>query len=387
MRGLHRDGIFTRRSISIAAGCAACSSSLRLAWLLIVVAVVGWAAGRSAIAAEAKPPQRPDPEMARHVSRLLTLLRQAKKDPAKREAVIDEAISLGPQVAAAIHAGVGRDMQPLLKSYSGKFSQAASKLAQKKIGSVNLEEVQRLRTTVLELQNRPDFSKELIEREADPALKRLEEIFVVDRQEVLNENPSLGKERESLSEMGRLWEKTAAFLHDQVPESPEKPKERPSFENYLAGEEALACGLAAPMDPRTREVLAMNARLASQLQPEEARAVLALNLTRNLLGLSALAIDLRLCETARDHSADMQRLNFFAHESPVEGKKTPWDRAKRFGTTASGENIAMGYHDGKAVNMGWFHSPGHHKNMLGKGHTRVGMGQAGSYFTELFGGN
>ncbi len=357
-------------------------SLFALAMALLVSAVADWAQ-----TSEAKAPQRPDPEMARHVSRLLTLLRQAKKDPSKREAVIDEAISLGPQVASAIHAGLGREMQPLLKSYSAKFSQAAGKLAQKKIGSVNLEEVQRLRATVLELQNRPDFSKELIQREADPALKKLEEIFVVDRQEVLAENPSLVKERESLSELGRLWEKTATYLFEQVPDSPEKPKDKPSFEDYLAGEETLACGLAAPMDPHTRDVLAVNARLAAQLQPEEARAVLALNLTRNLLGLSALAIDLRLCETARDHSADMQRLNFFAHESPVEGKKTPWDRAKRFGTTASGENIAMGYHDGKAVNMGWFHSPGHHKNMLGKGHTRVGMGQAGSYFTELFGGN
>ena len=387
MGGRSHEFISTRRLIAASGSASVRGSSLCLAGFLIAVAVVSWAAIRLAFAAETKPPQRPDPEMARHVSRLLTLLRQAKKDPTKREAVIDEAVSLGPQVASAMHAALGREMQPLLKSYSAKFSQAAGKLAQKKIGSVNLDEVQRLRTAVLELQNRPDFSKELIEREGDPALKKLEEIFVVDRQEVLNENPSLVKERESLSELGRLWEKTATYLYEQTPESPEKPKEKPSFESYLAGEEALACGLAAPMDPHTREVLALNARLAAQLQPEEARAVLALNLTRNLLGLSALAVDLRLCETARDHSADMQRLNFFAHESPVEGKKTPWDRAKRFGTTASGENIAMGYHDGKAVNMGWFHSPGHHKNMLGKGHTRVGMGQAGSYFTELFGGN
>lgn len=354
-------------------------------WFLVVVCA--WAAVWTN-AGEPKASARADvQETARHVSRLLTQLRQAKKDAEKRQAVVEEAISLGPQTAAAIHAALGREMQPLLKSYSTKFSQAAAKLAQKKIGSVNLEEVQRLRATVLELQNRPDFSKELIIREADPALKRLEEIFVVDRQAVLAENPSLAKEREGLGELGRLWEKTAGYLYDQVPEGPDKPKDKPSFEEYLAGEESLACGLAVPMDPRTRDILATNARLAAQLQPEEARAILALNLTRNLLGLSALAIDLRLCEAARDHSADMQRLNFFAHESPVEGKKTPWDRARRFGTTASGENIAMGYHDGKAVNMGWFHSPGHHKNMLGKNHTRVGLGQAGSYFTQLFGAN
>ena len=111
---------------------------------------------------------------------------------------------------------------------------------------------------------------------------------------------------------------------------------------------------------------------------------MALNLTRNLLGLNALSIDLKLCAAARDHSADMQRLKFFAHESPVAGKKTPWDRAKNFGTTASGENIMMGVRDGKAANLGWFHSPGHHKNMLGN-HNRVGMGLTGAHFTELLG--
>ena len=47
----------------------------------------------------------------------------------------------------------------------------------------------------------------------------------------------------------------------------------------------------------------------------------------------------------------MEKLKFFAHESPVEGKKTMVDRAKRMGTTASAENIAMGQPDGEAANL------------------------------------
>jgi uncharacterized protein YkwD len=88
---------------------------------------------------------------------------------------------------------------------------------------------------------------------------------------------------------------------------------------------------------------------------------------------------------ARDHSRDMESLHFFAHESPVEGKKMPWDRALRFNTTAQAENIVMGVHDGRDANEAWFHSPGHHKNMLGE-HVRVGVGCSGVYFTEMFGG-
>jgi uncharacterized protein YkwD len=130
--------------------------------------------------------------------------------------------------------------------------------------------------------------------------------------------------------------------------------------------------------------LAENGKLIGQIETEEARAVLACNLMRQLLGLSVLKIDLKLTAAARDHSKDMATLGFFAHESPVPGKTTPWDRAKNFGTSASAENIAMGYADGNAANLGWFHSPGHHKNMLG-GHDRIGLGVHNAHYTELFG--
>src|SRR5208337_1044126 len=98
----------------------------------------------------------------------------------------------------------------------------------------------------------------------------------------------------------------------------------------------------------------------------------------------ALAIDLSLCEAAREHSQDMERLHFFSHESPVPGKKTPWDRAKLAGTTASGENIFNGSTSGKAADEVWFHSPGHHKNQMGN-FARVGVGRSGVYFTQMFG--
>jgi uncharacterized protein YkwD len=80
----------------------------------------------------------------------------------------------------------------------------------------------------------------------------------------------------------------------------------------------------------------------------------------------------------------METLKFFAHESEVPGKREPWDRARNFGTTADGENIFMGVPDGNRANLAWFHSPGHHKNMLAV-HSRIGMGRSGVYFTELFG--
>ena len=123
-----------------------------------------------------------------------------------------------------------------------------------------------------------------------------------------------------------------------------------------------------------------------EVPAEEARGIEECNLLRLYVGLGALELDPKLCEAARDHSKDMAQQGFFAHESPVPGKKTPWDRAAKAGTTASGENIYMGSTNSHSANMGWFYSPGHHKNMFSPGQRRIGLGQHGSHWTQLFGG-
>ena len=118
----------------------------------------------------------------------------------------------------------------------------------------------------------------------------------------------------------------------------------------------------------------MNARLAEKLDPEEARAILALNLTRNLLGLPALAIDLEALRGGPRALPGHGAAEVLFARSPVPGKKTFGDRAKLAGTTASAENIFAGVSDGKAAHEGWFHSPGHHRNQMGNS-SRVGVGR------------
>ncbi len=329
-------------------------------------------------------PRAAGPGERRAVTAMLTQFRMARRDPERRAEIVEAAVENGPAHVAALHEAVERELRPQLTRYRNAFHRQAAALSKDRTANVDLQEVLALRRQVLALQHQPALTKNLIVQQGEPALERLREMFVVNREDVLEASPALRDDREQLGVAGGLWERCAVYLHEQLPDDEHKPEEPPSFEGYLAGEEAMAAGLAAPMDPRTRQVLSMNNRLAARLEPEEARAVLALNLTRNLLGLSALVIDPRLCAAARDHSNDMETHQFFAHESPVPGKATPRERAQRFGTTASGENIAMGHRDGQAVNMAWFRSPGHHRNMLGD-HTRVGLGQVGAYFTQLFG--
>lgn len=64
------------------------------------------------------------------------------------------------------------------------------------------------------------------------------------------------------------------------------------------------------------------------------------NRMRQKKGRSLLKYEGRLEGAAQAHSKDMVRHSFFAHISPITGKKTPDDRVRAFGITAStGENI------------------------------------------------
>ncbi len=327
------------------------------------------------------------PELTRQQRRDITKLegrfRRARGDLQRQAAVVQQAMAAGPHAVVAIFDLYSRHMQPQLQRYRNMFYQQAEALSRRRQKQVEVEEVVRLRQTVLSLQKQDNFSKELIVAKGDPIMQQLERMFVVGRVEVLSESHRLPGQRQELMAAGMLWEQLAKVMYQMTPPE-QRQGGKPSFQNYLQGEEELAVGMAVPMAPQTRKVLSANSRLASQLDPEESRAILALNLTRNLLGLNALLIDMKLVAAARDHSSDMRRLKFFDHTSPVPGKKTPWDRATNFGTKASGENIAMGYPDGRAVNLGWFHSPGHHVNMLGD-HRRVGVGRSGNYYTQMFG--
>lgn len=340
---------------------------------------------RAAAGITAEPPSaKPSVEKQRDLSRLISQFRHARGDPPKQAQHVEEAIAYGPPAVWAVLELIGREIDPPLQRYRNLFYQQTAASSKERISRADLAEIVRLRATVLGLSQEPNFSKETIIARGDPAIQRLEATFLVGRSEVLQRSKKLQTEREKLQPLGTLWQRCAVYLYDALPDDENKPDQPPSFEQYLQGEEELATRLALPMDPMTRAVIAANARIASGLDPEEARAILALNLMRNLLGLQPLVIDPKLAAAARDHSQDMQRLKFFAHRSPVPGKESAWDRAKRFGTTASGENIFVGSHDGKVANLSWFHSPEHHKNMLAN-HKRVGVGRAGAYFTQMFG--
>jgi uncharacterized protein YkwD len=138
-------------------------------------------------------------------------------------------------------------------------------------------------------------------------------------------------------------------------------------------------------EEEAQNIMAQNRAQASKFPADVRSGMDAVNAMRIICGLRPLLYDEKLCAAASEHSAEMQSKNYFSHESPTDGKKTPWDRAKLAGTTASGENIYKGSSVSIEAIKAWFFSPGHHKNMLSESAKRQGLGHDGNVWTQMFG--
>ena len=120
------------------------------------------------------------------------------------------------------------------------------------------------------------------------------------------------------------------------------------------------------------------------LAPAEREHLRVLNDYRAMLGLNLLASDVRLYGAAKMHSADMAVHKFFSHDSPVPGRSSFTTRASLHGAAARAENIQVGTQDGAVAFDRWYHSAGHHVNMIG-GHSHIGVGMVANYWTQKFG--
>ncbi|KLA21776.1 CAP domain-containing protein [Bacillus cereus] len=125
---------------------------------------------------------------------------------------------------------------------------------------------------------------------------------------------------------------------------------------------------------------------AKSLSEFEQRVVELTNAERAKQGLPALKIDTKLSKVARVKSEDMQKNNYFDHNSPTYG--SPFDMMKKFGIsyTSAGENIAQGQRTPEEVVQAWMNSAGHRANILNNGFTHIGVGyvESGNYWTQQF---
>ena len=140
---------------------------------------------------------------------------------------------------------------------------------------------------------------------------------------------------------------------------------------------------------RDTRVHEYNAALCEQgiMSKDELECYQVTNAYREMFGLGAVQADERLVKCARGHSEEMHELKYFAHSSPVAGRKSPGDRAQLAGWGGSvSENIARGQTTGAGAVGSWIHSSGHHRNILGKSWTHLGVGKAkeATFWTQNF---
>ena len=292
-------------------------------------------------------------------------------------------LGLGEAGRKVLLRAVSVKLPDLKRKYSQAFYAEAKRIRTEKLAEAagrpgmsrrKLEaEILQARRDVLGLLKVGNLQKQQIVTTGDPAMSKLAQLTFVDRGEVLEGSEQLQTRREQFHKLVELRSRTAPA--GQAPSD---------AENVLVIWERYLTLLALPINAGARGLLEANAAMAVQLAPEEAEGIADLNRIRLLLGLPAVAIDLKLCQAARGHSQDMHERKFFSHDSPVPGKATPSQRAKLAGTSGSAENIAAGTATGLGANKMWFHSPGHFKNMLGN-HRRVGLGHHNKKWTQMFG--
>jgi|ERR1051326_5554894 uncharacterized protein YkwD len=108
---------------------------------------------------------------------------------------------------------------------------------------------------------------------------------------------------------------------------------------------------------------------ASGLTASETSLLSVINATRAAHGLAPLRIDHRLQRTARAHSADMLRHQYFAH-----GAFTARVRASGAAGPVFGEDLAWGPLSATWVVTRWLASPEHRAILLRPGFRRIGVG-------------
>jgi uncharacterized protein YkwD len=309
----------------------------------------------------------PNADQQQRIRQALATIRLPKTPLERRVKTAYELVAIGRAGVSAFNDYLDKDLARLKAQVKDPPSTAALD-----------EKIEKLRKTLADLRALDDLSKEQLKDSGLPALDELTAVY--------------GQREGTLRLHYAGMAKVAAQLQPLIEflkrlETPgEKEKAFPvPVRVYRKEAEELLAQVTQPVDEKIRSVLEENVKIGQGLPPDVVEGMRGLNAMRIMCGVQALRIDLKLCEAAHGHSADMEANNFFAHDSPLPGKKTPWDRAAKAGTTASGENIYAGGSTAVDAIKAWFLSPGHHKNMLGAGQTRQGLGRVGKHWTQMFG--
>lgn len=295
------------------------------------------------------------------IQRLVINFRRAAGNAEKRKIAADKLLELGPKGAKILRNIIGPDLPRRMASYRITFCNKAKSIGRAKFRATGMARIKKWQA---QFRSTGAITKESLKAKAGPAMDALLEAMVPKRQEVLESSKSLTARREEILALDSIAARCRDALGLKAGDK--------DLSKTLKHQEKLLSLMGVYMADKHRKWLDSDMRKFGRMSLDEWCGFVHLNLVRMLLGLRPMRIELKLSAAARDHSKDMAERKFFAHESPVPGKKTPWDRAARQGTKCSGECIA-GSRSGPGAIRAWFFSPGHHVIIMSKA-SKVGIG-------------
>ncbi|GMB08580.1 CAP domain-containing protein [Thermolongibacillus altinsuensis] len=128
-----------------------------------------------------------------------------------------------------------------------------------------------------------------------------------------------------------------------------------------------------------------NGSFQAEIEQANARQIFDItNVIRQRHGIRPLQWDEHIAKIAYEHSKDMKKNGYFAHESPKYGdlKERLTNGDVRF--QMAGENIAAEYVDGIAAVEAWLNSKSHRETLLNEEFTHLGVGVFERYYTQDF---
>lgn len=345
-----------------------------------------------------------EPTEVEEVEQAVRTLKARKLSWDDKAEAMDTLLAAGPEGCAELASHLAKACLSLDTSFHKEwerlerdFAKQASKLAESRLNKSTLKRVDELRKTWLKASRSDSLSKSQVKEVCDTAHEELQTLLDVSVVQVWDAAPKLEARWTELIQ--RLDDQV--FLHDYWAAArkellaaggswPRKSFVKQELPDPLLYEEQIlkklerAARLATVMPEKDRKTILANEPDLAQLESEEAAGIVQLNRIRVRAGLNTLRVDLKLCDAGRGHSKDMVEHKFFAHESPLPGKKSPSNRAALAGTSGGAENIAAGQNSGHGAIRAWWYSPGHHRNMMG-GHSRIGLGRHENHWTQMFG--
>src|SRR5262245_16525850 len=151
------------------------------------------------------------PSQREEVAKLIAGFRQNKSTPKYRPAIVEKLIKIGPPAVRQLSEVIDAELQTVLEPYRDAFRKQAHAVLQKQASGLKPDTIRQLQMKVLALRDRDGLTEEAISREADPAMKQLAAAVLVEGEKVLESSSKLAAQRGRIAELGRNWERCAAY--------------------------------------------------------------------------------------------------------------------------------------------------------------------------------